>query len=305
MRMPTKAAEDLLSKRKSKFLLMWRLQILNGGEGMSGILKVAGLAILFAASMAMASEAFAQYQVETVTDGGTITGTVKWSGPRPKPIVLPITKNPDVCEINGQKTRDLERLEIAPDGAVANTVVYLKDITKGKAMDLPVAERSLDQKNCRYNPHIMLVPKGDEFSMVSSDPILHNIHMTGVELYNIPFPIENHVVKRPFPRDGVTNLKCDAGHVWMNAEVLTVDQPYYAITDKNGDFKLTDVPPGTYTIEAWHEGWNVAREESTMDVDSHQMVNRPIFTDPVTWDQKVSVPAKGTAKVNFTISAKS
>ncbi|MGA8222702.1 MAG: carboxypeptidase-like regulatory domain-containing protein [Candidatus Acidiferrales bacterium] len=269
---------------------------------MSAVSKFAGLAILFVAGLLMATQSFAQYQVVTVTDGGTITGTVKWSGAKPKPLTLPITKNPDVCEINGQKTRDLERLEIAPDEGVANTVVFLKDISKGKAMDLPVAERSLDQKNCRYIPHIMLVPKGDNLAMVSQDPILHNIHMTGVEVYNIPFPIENHVVNRPFPRDGVTNIKCDAGHVWMNSEVLTVDQPYYAITDKDGNFKLTDVPPGTYTIEAWHEGWHIAREESSMDVDSHQMVNRPIFSDPVTWDQKVTVPAKGTAKVNFTIT---
>jgi Carboxypeptidase regulatory-like domain len=266
--------------------------------------KIACQVAAVAVSALWAGTALAQYQTITVSDGGTITGTVKWSGAKPQPVTLPITKNPEVCAINGDKTRDLERIIVAPDGAVENTVVYLKDISKGKAMDLPVAERSLDQKNCKYIPHIMLVPKGEEFNMVSSDPILHNIHMTGVDLYNIPFPIANHVVKRTFAREGLTNLKCDAGHVWMNAEVLTVEHPYYAITDAKGGFTIKDVPPGTYTIEAWHEGWHVARQESVMDVDSHQMVNRPIFTDPLTWDQKVTVPAKGTAKVDFTISEK-
>jgi len=267
--------------------------------------KIAGVAVLILAALFLASAAQAQYQVVTVTNGGTITGTVKWSGPQPKPIILPITKNPNVCEINGQKDVNLDRLVIGPGDGVENTVVFLKNISKGKAMDLPVAWRTLDQKNCRYDPHILIVPKGDDLNMESSDPILHNIHMTGVELYNIPFPIANHVVKRDFNRDGVTNLKCDAGHVWMNAEILTVDQPYYAITDSHGNFKLTDVPPGTYTIEAWHEGWGVAREESVMDVDSHQMVNRPIFTDPVTWDKQVTVPAKGAVAVDFTINSKS
>lgn len=266
--------------------------------------KFACQALALAGLVFWAGTALAQYQTITVSDGGTISGTVKWSGAKPQPVVLPITKNPDVCEINGSKTRDLERIIVAPDGAVENTVVYLKDISKGKAMDLPVAERSLDQKQCKYIPHIMIVPKGDNLAMVSSDPILHNIHMTGVALFNIPFPIANHVVNRPMQRDGEVNFKCDAGHVWMNAELLVVDHPYYAITDSKGNFTLKDVPAGTYTIEAWHEGWHVARQESVMDVDSHQMVNRPIFTDPLTWDQKVTVAAKGTATVDFTISEK-
>jgi hypothetical protein len=266
--------------------------------------KIVILAVLCLSGLAMASTVHAQYQVVTVTDGGTISGTVKWTGTKPQPVTLPITKNPDVCAPNGQKTRDLERIIIAPDGAVANTVVYLKDISKGKAMDLPEPRRSLNQKNCRYIPHIMLVPKGNDLTMVSSDPILHNIHMTGVDLYNIPFPIADHPVKRTFPRDGETDLKCDAGHVWMNSVALTVDHPYYAITDEHGNFKLTDVPAGTYTIVAWHENWKIAREESVMDVDAHQMVNRPIFADALTWDKSVTVPAKGNATVDFQLSEK-
>jgi hypothetical protein len=84
--------------------------------------------------------------------------------------------------------------------------------------------------------------------------------------------------------------------------VLIVDHPYYAVTDEHGNFKLTDVPPGDYQIEAWHEGWHVARQESVMDVDTHQMVNRPIFTEPKTWDKTVTVSSGGTAKVDFQIS---
>src|SRR5271169_5875078 len=112
--------------------------------------RFVGLAGLMAASLALASTAGAQYTVVTVSNGGTVAGTVKWTGAKPQPVTLPITKNPDICAPNGQKTRDLERIIIAPDGGVENTVVYLKDITKGKAMDLPPAERSLDQKKCRY-----------------------------------------------------------------------------------------------------------------------------------------------------------
>ena len=246
----------------------------------------------------------AGYEAEAVADGGTIAGSVKWSGPVQKDLSWPITKNPDVCDPSKLKNRNLERLEIGPDGGVANTVVFLKNIAKGKAMDLPVARQSLDQKNCRYEPHILLVPKDADLQMKSEDPVLHNIHMVGAAVYNLPFPLKDKTISRPMHRDGVIDLKCDAGHVWMNAEVLVVDHPYYAVTDQHGNFELKNVPPGEYAITAWHEGWKVAREETVIDVDSHQEVHRPIFTEPKTWDASVTVPANGTAKVSFDLSDK-
>jgi hypothetical protein len=242
------------------------------------------------------------YQVEAVTNGGTITGTVRWSGSKVNDLSLPITKNPDVCDPKNTKTRSLERLEIGPDGGVANTVVFLKNITKGKAMDLPRRLQSLNQKECRYEPHILLVPKDANVQMKSGDPVLHNIHMAGAAVYNLPFPIQDQLITRPMRRDGVIDIKCDAGHVWMNATILVVAHPYYAITDEHGNFTLTNVPPGEYVITAWHEGWKIAREEVVIDVDSHQEVRRPIFTEPRTWDSKVNVPTNGMAKVNFELS---
>jgi hypothetical protein len=246
----------------------------------------------------------AAYQVEAVANGGTVTGTVKWSGPVQKDLSLPITKNADICDPDKQQARNLERLEIGGDGGVANTVVFLKNIAKGKPMDLPAARRSLDQKTCRYEPHILLVPQEGTLQMKSSDSILHNMHMVGAAQYNLPFPVKDKVIARPMHRDGVVDIKCDAGHVWMNAEILVVVHPYYAVTDQHGGFVLTDVPPGEYVITAWHEGWKIAREETVIDVDSHREVHRPIFSDPKTWDAKVIVPANGTAKVNFELSGK-
>ena len=76
------------------------------------------------------------YQSVTVNDGGTITGTVKWNGPVPKMPTVAINKDVEVCDPQAQKKRDLERLIVGANGGVANTVVFLKDVTKGKAMDL-------------------------------------------------------------------------------------------------------------------------------------------------------------------------
>src|SRR5271168_1108126 len=103
--------------------------------------RFVGLAGLMAASLALASTAGAQYTVVTVSNGGTVAGTVKWSGAKPQPVTLPITKNPDICAPDGNKTRDLERIVIAADGSVENTIVFLKGISSGKAWDLPEARR--------------------------------------------------------------------------------------------------------------------------------------------------------------------
>lgn len=244
------------------------------------------------------------YQVITVNDGGTITGTVKWSGPMPKIAAILINKDPEICDPQSQKRRDLERLVVGSNGGVANTIVFLKDISKGKAMDLPEEHQFLNQKTCRYEPHVLLVPADGTLRIKSSDPVLHTVHMSGASDYNLPFPFANQTVSRTMNRSGVVDLRCNAGHVWMNAEMLVVTHPYYAVTDADGNFRLTNVPPGEYEIEAWHEGWKVVGEGAVYDVMTQVRVQRPVFSDPMEWTKKVSVSASGTASVNFVISDK-
>src|SRR5690242_20180662 len=95
-------------------------------------------AIVLALPTALSAQ---DYQVVAVKDGGTISGTVKWAGPMPHLTQVPINKDPSVCDPNSHKTRDLERLVIGPNAGVANTVVFLKNISGGKAMDLPQQRR--------------------------------------------------------------------------------------------------------------------------------------------------------------------
>src|ERR1700687_3814479 len=125
------------------------------------------LAFLLAAALLAGAQG--DYKVVPVTNGGTISGSVKWSGPAPRILDFPVTKDPQICDPDSRKTVGLERLIIGPQGGVANTVVYLKDITRGKAMDLPEQGRHLDQKRCHYVPHILLVPENGPLTMVSSD----------------------------------------------------------------------------------------------------------------------------------------
>jgi len=258
----------------------------------------------FAISLSAMAATQSDYQVITVTDGGTITGTVKWSGAVPHVPTLPINKDPEICDPESHKTRDLERLIIGPDGGVANTVVFLKDISRGKAMDLPEPRRFLDQKHCRYEPHIMLVPANESLQIESSDATLHTVHMDGAATYNLPFPFVNQVVSRTMATPGLVNVRCNGGHTWMNAEILVVSHPYYSVTDESGKFELTDVPPGEYELVAWHEGWKLLRQEGAFDVLTERRIQRPIFSEPRTWEKAVTAKAADTTVVNFVLSEK-
>src|SRR6266849_4665210 len=146
------------------------------------------LAVPLALFSVLGGRAWAQskYQVVRVTDGETISGTVKWVGPPPHAEEFPITKDPAVCDPESRKKVDLERLIVGPQGGVANTVVFLKYISSGKAMDIPETRRHLDQRRCHYEPHIMLVPESGPLQMKSSDPVLHTIHMDGAATFNLP-----------------------------------------------------------------------------------------------------------------------
>jgi hypothetical protein len=262
------------------------------------------LAAITVAVVSIRCSAQSNYQVIQVTDGGTITGSVKWSGPRPRPLTALINKDPQICDPDSARTRDLERMVIGANGGVANTVVYLKNISSGKGFDFPAARQTLDQRHCRYEPHVLLVPQGAELPMKSSDSTLHLVHMDGAATYNLPFPFPNQTLSRPMNNPGVANLRCNGGHTWMNAIAFVAPHPYYAVTDANGEFKLTDVPPGQYEIVAWHEGWSIERHEDVFDVLTEKHVTREVFSDPKSWTKPVSVLPGGNATANFVISEK-
>lgn len=244
------------------------------------------------------------YRVISVSNGGTISGTVKWSGPKPHGLEFPVTKDPQICDPESKKTVDLDRLIVGPQDGVANTIVYLKDVSSGKAFDLPEQRRHLNQVHCRYVPHILLVPENAVLQMESSDATLHTIHMEGAATFNLPFPFTHQITSRTMSTPGLVHLQCNGGHVWMSAEMMVAPHPYYAVTDESGRFDFTDVPAGTYQIVAWHEGWSFAGKQEVYDVLSQRKVDRPVFTQPKTWEKSVTVTGGGMSTVNFVISGK-
>jgi hypothetical protein len=195
------------------------------------------------------SVAWAEYTEAPVTNGGSISGKITYDGTPPKPETVTVTQDPTVCGAS----RVMDEWSIAADGAVENVVVYLVDIKSGKKMDLP-AQPTIDQKGCRYEPHVQIIGKGTELQVKNSDPILHNIHsyLGTSTIINLAEPKQGMVIPKKITRAGGMTLKCDI-HNFMRGAIFTAENPYAVLTGKDGTFEIKDVPPGTYEIALFHE----------------------------------------------------
>jgi hypothetical protein len=114
---------------------------------------------------------------------------------------------------------------------------------------------TFDQKGCEFRPHILLFPAGSRVRIRNTDGILHNTTVTAEtnRTFTVAQPkYRRTVIKRIAEPEMPIKVRCDV-HSWMSAWWISQEHPYYALTDEHGAFTLTDVPPGTYTLEAWHE----------------------------------------------------
>jgi plastocyanin len=182
--------------------------------------------------------------------GGTIEGTVRLAHPGPPLPAVPVVKDAAVC---GHDAKN-EAVLVGKGGALRNVVVFVKD-AHFAGPPPPTAGASLDQKRCRYVPHVQALTVGTPLSLMNNDAILHNIHAndSGMTVFNVAMPIKGQKLPVPMRKPGLMKLQCDAGHSWMNGWIYVFDHPYFATTDDKGDFIIKDVPPGDYTLELWHE----------------------------------------------------
>lgn len=217
----------------------------------------ASVAIVGMVALLAMRPVLAAYEVVTVTNGGTIDGVVTLSGAAPAPVPIKVTKNQDYC---GQ-TIPNPAYTVDGSGGLANVIVYLKDVTKGKAA--PAEPLALVNEHCMFSPRAQGAMVGGQIKISSDDPVLHNTHpqnaATNATIYNIALPFKGFSVTKPLPGSpGLIKIKCDA-HEWMHAWIMELDHPYYATTGADGHFTIKDVPQGNYTLVAWHE---VAGEKS-------------------------------------------
>jgi plastocyanin len=186
---------------------------------------------------------------------GDVKGTVVIDGTAAKN--EPIRMNADpVCVKQNSSPQFQETYTVGSDGkSLANVFVYVKDGLGNYIYDTPTESAKIDQMNCRYHPHVFGMRVGQPLEIVNSDPTLHNIHALpkGNSEFNTGQPIQGMKTTHTFDKKEVmVPFKCDV-HGWMNAYVGVLDHPYFATTGADGKFELKTLPPGNYTIEAWHE----------------------------------------------------
>ncbi len=251
--------------------------------------KTLTLTFVAAVSLVMASSAFAKkakYEEGAVEDGGSILGTISFKGEPPAPIMEDLSKgkNVEFCsqhpDTKDGNMRPRQKV-VVTDGKLRDTVIFIEDITKGKAWSAEAV--NFDFKDCDIFPKVSIVrktPKGMKEGLVTitnQDPdILHNPHGYSVAganrktLFNKPLPSKGDVadVTKSFKRmkkkkDKHFFLQCDQ-HNFMEADARVVWNPYYAVSGKDGSFKIDQIPAGKYKVTAWHPYVGEVTQEITV-----------------------------------------
>jgi len=182
---------------------------------------------------------------------GAVSGKVTFMGTPPPSETISMSSDPR-CMNAGAKT---ETVMVSGDGSLQNVFVYVKDGLGTLKFPVPTAPLVLDQKGCQYRPHVFGVQAGQPIEILNSDATLHNIHawpQTNQE-FNVGQALQGMKDTHVFTTQEImVPFRCDV-HRWMNSFVGVVAHPFFAVTGADGSFQLRGLPPGTYTIEAWHE----------------------------------------------------
>ena len=253
------------------------------------------LFVIIGASQTVFAE---NYTVIDVTNGGTIKGVATWKGRIPSLPPIDLNADPDFC---GEAAAS-QALQVDPKTkGIRFVLVYLQKVEKGKApaekywlhFGKDTRNKVADTEICQFKEHVLPFVRSQEVAMINFDPILHNPHFftrRHISVFNIAMPTQNREIDHTLERDKGVGLpfQCDV-HVSMNGYTAGFDHPYFAVTDAEGNFEITDVPPGQYTLVAWHEGYKVVR----MDV------GRPIYDAPHIIERDIEVKPNGTVEERF------
>jgi plastocyanin len=236
-----------------------------GGEGPAA---EQAASIPDAARSAAPGPSTSSYVVIDVVDGGTISGTVRYTGDVPDVRTVAVTNDVEVCGA----TRGAQSVVLGPEGELANAVVSLIDVSQGADLSFE-SPPTLDQTGCSFKPHVLLAPAAVSVRVLNSDPLTHNVHTAGFDnrSVNRSQPAGLEVIELNFDVPEKVKVKCDL-HPWMNAWIVVIDHPYHAITDDAGAFEISHIPPGTYTMETWHETLGTSRQLVTVqEGETHDM----------------------------------
>lgn len=223
-----------------------------------------------------ATEQTAPTKVVDPATVGTISGKVTLEGNAPAPREIALTASPACAKLHSSALIYPE-VVTGEHGALADVIVYVKSGVENYRFSAPATLARIDQRGCMYEPHVQGIMVGQKLSVTNTDPVLHNILMLPRE--NRPWNKSQQIGSSPIETsfdhpELAMKVLCNI-HPWMCAYVFAFSHPYFDVTTKKGTFELKNLPPGTYTIEAWQEKYG-------------------------TQDQSVTLAARGKESVSFT-----
>ena len=195
---------------------------------------------------------------------GNVTGRIAFEGAAPKPAVIRMDSDPN-CLQPGVTTTE-EQVVVGDGGVLQHVFVYVKDGLGDLRFPVPATPILLDQRGCHYVPHVFGAQVGQSVEVLNSDPTLHNVHATPKtnQEFNTGQPLAGMRHTHQFStKEVMVPFKCDV-HPWMRAYAGVLDHPYFAVSAADGTFSLKGLPPGTYTVEAWHESLGTQTQTVTI-----------------------------------------
>jgi plastocyanin len=196
----------------------------------------------------------------------TLTGRITLAGTPPPSEVIRLDGDPKCASLAQGEERRTEYFVLGQDNGVHNVFVYVKDGLPPGLYPMPPAPVVLDQQQCRYVPRVLGVQVGQQLAIRNSDPLLHNVRAEAQinQPFDVGTPIQGMEIKRTFStREVMVPFKCNV-HAWMNAYVGVLEHPFFTVTDDSGRFAIPQLPPGTYTIEIWHERLGTQTQQVTV-----------------------------------------
>lgn len=204
---------------------------------------------------------------------GTIVGTISFDGQAPAGEAIDMAAEPTCAEKHEGTPMQMPAV-VGENGGLANVFVRVASGLPEGTWATPSAAAELDQDGCIYHPHVLGVQTGQTLTIRNSDGLLHNINARPENQrgFNISQPT-NMTTDRSFSRPEVMiPVQCDV-HGWMEAYIGVVEHPYFAVSGDDGSFTIPNLPPGDYTVEAWHEEYGVQSMSVTVAASGEAMAD--------------------------------
>lgn len=208
-------------------------------------------------------------------NGGVITGKVGYTGPKPAPKPIDMSANPQCERTHRDHPVTAEDLVVNGDGTLRNVFVWVKSGLAAQNWVVPSTPVTIDQQYCMYHPHVVGAVVGQPIRISNSDPVNHNIHpipQTNEEWNETQSPGEAPKIRVFAKEEIMVPVKCNV-HPWMRAYIGVVSHPFFAVTGDDGSFTIKGLPPGTYTIQTWHEKFGTQEQQVTVGAKESKAVD--------------------------------